>query len=62
MKEGRRTGEPEPLAAVRDRVRGWLERLPEDLRVIAADPKPDYPVAISSGLAALVRRLERARH
>ncbi|WP_457633144.1 nicotinate phosphoribosyltransferase [Oceanithermus desulfurans] len=62
MREGRRLAAPEPLAAARERVRGWLARLPEDLRVIAADPKPDYPVEISSGLSALVRRLERARH
>ena len=62
MREGRRLAAPEPLAAARERVRGWLARLPEDLRVIAADPKPDYPVEVSSGLAALVRRLERARH
>ncbi|WP_457634132.1 nicotinate phosphoribosyltransferase [Oceanithermus desulfurans] len=62
MRDGRRLAAPEPLAAARERVRGWLARLPEDLRVIAADPKPDYPVEISSGLSALVRRLERARH
>jgi len=62
MKDGRRLAEPEPLAEARARVRGWLARLPEDLRVIAEDPKPNYPVEVSSGLAALVRRLERARH
>lgn len=62
MQNGRRLAAPEPLTEVRERVRGWLARLPEDLRVIAKDPAPDYPVEVSEALAALVRRLERARH
>ncbi|XOB98977.1 nicotinate phosphoribosyltransferase [Deinococcota bacterium DY0809b] len=62
MQNGRRLAAPEPLSGVRERVRGWLARLPEDLRVIAKDPAPDYPVEVSEALAALVRRLERARH
>lgn len=60
--EGRRLREPEPLETARGRVRGWLERLPEDLQIIAEDPEPEYPVEVSEALIALVRRLERARH
>ncbi len=62
MRDGVRLEEAAALSRTRERVRGWLARLPEDLRVIAADPKPEYPVEISPGLTALSRRLESARH
>ena len=62
LADGRRLDAFEPPETARTRVRGWLERLPEDLRIVAEDPGPDYPVEVSSGLLALARRLERARH
>ncbi len=61
LRAGRRVADPEPLESARARVRAWLGSLPEDLRVIAEDPKPTYPLEVSPGLLALARRLERAR-
>ncbi|WP_293170975.1 nicotinate phosphoribosyltransferase [Oceanithermus sp.] len=62
MREGRRLAPAEPLTALRERTLATLRELPEDLRVIAADPKPAYPVELSEGLSALLRSLERPGH
>ncbi|HGY10086.1 MAG TPA: nicotinate phosphoribosyltransferase [Oceanithermus profundus] len=62
LRAGRRVAEAEPLESVRERVRTRFASLPEDLRVIAEDPKPTYPLEASPGLLALARRLERARN
>lgn len=49
-----------PLAAVREEVLRSLWRLPEDLRIIAHEERPQYPVALSPGLRGLVAELEGA--
>ena len=49
-----------PLAAVREEVLQSLWRLPEDLRIIAHEERPQYPVSLSPGLRGLVAELEGA--
>ena len=49
-----------PLAAVREEVLRSLWRLPEDLRIIAHEERPQYPVSLSHGLRKLVAELEGA--
>ena len=49
-----------PLAAVREEVLQSLWRLPEDLRIIAHEERPQYPVSLSPGLLKLVAELEGA--
>ena len=49
-----------PLAAVREEVLRSLWRLPEDLRIIAHEERPQYPVSLSPGLRGLVAELEGA--
>jgi nicotinate phosphoribosyltransferase len=56
MREGRRTGEREPLDAMRERCRDSLGSLPDRLRTLEPEGEP-YEVQISAGLDALVQRL-----
>ncbi|HKH25991.1 MAG TPA: nicotinate phosphoribosyltransferase [Acidimicrobiia bacterium] len=56
MRDGRRIGQPEPLAALRDRCRASVAALPDRLRAVEPDGPP-YPVEISPGLDALVHWL-----
>ncbi len=49
-----------PLTAVREEVLRSLWRLPEDLRIIAHEERPQYPVSLSHGLRKLVAELEGA--
>ncbi len=49
-----------PLAAVREEVLQSLWRSPEDLRIIAHEERPQYPVSLSPGLLKLVAELEGA--
>ncbi|WP_457629924.1 nicotinate phosphoribosyltransferase [Oceanithermus sp.] len=56
----RRQKEAEPLEQARRRVTAALAELPEDLRVIAHEARPGYPVELSPALAALARQVENA--
>jgi nicotinate phosphoribosyltransferase len=56
MRDGRRTGEREPLDMLRDRCRDSLSSLPDRLRALEPEGEP-YDVQISPGLDALVHRL-----
>lgn len=54
MAEGRRTSQPEPLKALRERCRESLAALPERLLLLHGNVQP-YPVERSHGLRALQR-------
>src|SRR3989440_355084 len=56
MRDGRRTGEREPLDVPRDRRSDAVAALPERLRALEPEG-PAYEVQISPGLDALVHRL-----
>jgi nicotinate phosphoribosyltransferase len=56
MRDGRRTGEREPLEVLRDRCRESVGALPDRLRALEPEGEP-YEVQISPGLDALVHRL-----
>jgi hypothetical protein len=56
MRDGRRTGEREPLDVLRDRRRDAVAALPERLRALEPE-SPPYEVQIAPGLDALVHRL-----
>ncbi|MBL8259083.1 MAG: nicotinate phosphoribosyltransferase [Candidatus Competibacteraceae bacterium] len=60
MIDGRRLSPPEPLTAVRDRVRQQLAALPPALR--ANRTAPAYPVHIAAELRQLADRLDREPH
>jgi len=60
LKAGRRYGERETLSEARKRVLAELAALPEDLKIIDAEARPEYPVDLSPALAALVRQVEDA--
>ncbi len=60
MRAGAVSEAAEDLAAVRRRVLQELRSLPEDLRVIAQEPRPSYPLRLSPELGGLVARLKRA--
>ena len=59
---GRHYGERESLSEVRKRVLAELTALPEDLKIIDSEPRPEYPVSLSAALAALARQVEDAGH
>jgi nicotinate phosphoribosyltransferase len=59
MRKGRRLAPPPPLAAVRDRVRDQLARLPP--RLGALDPVDAYPVTISAALEGIANAGARGR-
>ncbi len=56
MAEGRRTGPPETLEALRARCRSTLAALPPGLRQLSGADRP-YPVEVSTGLEAVVGSL-----
>jgi nicotinate phosphoribosyltransferase len=56
MRDGKRTGEPEPLHALRDRCRASVGALPARLRALEPEGPP-YDVYVSPELDALVHRL-----
>ena len=60
MEQGRRLQPPEPLSAIRDRVRAQLATLPEALR--AHQTAPPYPVDIAPELRDLAAQLDRESH
>ncbi len=60
MEQGRRLQPPEPLSAIRDRVRAQLAALPEALRT--HQTAPPYPVDIAPELRALAAQLDRESH
>jgi nicotinate phosphoribosyltransferase len=57
MRAGRRVAPPEPLAAIRERARRELARLPAHLR--ALHTAPAYPVTIAPALSALAQDVDR---
>ena len=57
MRNGRRLRPPEPLAAIRERAKRELERLPESLRRLA--PDATYPVEVAPELSALADEVDR---
>jgi nicotinate phosphoribosyltransferase len=59
MRAGRRLAAPEPLAALRARMREQLAALPEPLRRLAPPALP-YPVEVSAGIRALAAELDAA--
>lgn len=62
MRDGKRVGEPEPLAAIRTRCKAETARLPAALKVLAQAERP-YPVEISPALLELERvTREKAAH
>ena len=60
MEQGRRLQAPEPLDAIRDRVRAQLAALPAALR--ANETAPPYPVDIAPELRELTAQLDRKPH
>ena len=56
MRDGNRTGAPEPLDTLRERRRDSVVALPARLRALEPEGPP-YDVQISPGLDALVHRL-----
>ncbi|MDS4039556.1 MAG: nicotinate phosphoribosyltransferase [Candidatus Competibacter sp.] len=60
MCEGRRLAAPEPVSAIRERVRRQLAALPPALRANQTDPP--YPVDIAPELRELTARLDRETH
>jgi len=58
MRAGRRVSPPEPLDAIRARLRGELDALPAALTELAI--APPYPVEISPAIRALAARLDAA--
>jgi nicotinate phosphoribosyltransferase len=60
MEQGRRLQAPEPLNAIRERVRAQLAALPAALR--AAETAPPYPVDIAPELRELTARLDQKPH
>ncbi len=60
MENGRRLVPPEPLDAIRDRVRVQLAALSPALR--AGQGEPPYPVAIAPELRELATRLDQETH
>ncbi len=60
MEQGRRLQAPEPLNAIRDRVRAQLAALPVTLR--ANETTPPYPVDIAPELRELTAQLDRKPH
>jgi nicotinate phosphoribosyltransferase len=61
MRGGRRVAPPEPLPAIRERVRQGLAGLPPPLRELAAVMPPVVPV-ISPALRELATAIDRASH
>ena len=57
MRGGNRLRGPETLAAIRERTKRELARLPEPLRRL--DPKATYPVEIAAELKALAAQVDR---
>ncbi len=57
MKDGRRVAPAEPLAAIRERAKRELERLPEPLRRL--EPDATYPVEIAPELQELAAEVDR---
>ncbi len=57
MRNGRRLSPPEPLAAIKQRAKRELERLPEPLRRL--DPDATYPVEIGRDLRELAAAVDR---
>ena len=60
MEQGRRLQPPEPLSAIRDRVRAQLATLPEALRT--HQTAPPYAVDIAPELRDLAAQLDRESH
>lgn len=60
MAHGRRLGNPETIATIRDRSARELERLPESLRALAASQRP-YRVQIAPALHDLAREVDAAQ-
>ncbi|MFZ5539513.1 MAG: nicotinate phosphoribosyltransferase [Pseudomonadota bacterium] len=58
MRAGRRVSPPEPLDAIRARLRGELDALPAALTQLAI--APPYPVEISPAIRTLAARLDAA--
>jgi hypothetical protein len=58
MKEGRRCSPPEPLTAIRERVKSQLSSLPETLRSL--DVGNPYPVEIADSLQRLAKVADAA--
>lgn len=56
MRAGRRVTAPEPLAAIRARLRGELDALPAALKELPI--APPYPVEISPAIRALAAQLD----
>ena len=56
----RRLAAPEPVSAIRERVRRQLTALPPALRANQTDPP--YPVDIAPELRELTARLDRETH
>jgi nicotinate phosphoribosyltransferase len=57
MQSGKRLRPPEPLAAIRERAKRELERLPEPLRRL--EPQATYPVEIAPELEELAAAVDR---
>jgi hypothetical protein len=57
MRGGKRLRPPETLAAIRERAKRELARLPETLRRL--DAKATYPVEIAAELKALAVQVDR---
>ena len=63
MRAGRRTAQPEPLAALRTHAATELARLPVALRQLAPwEGRDAFPVRISEGLRALSREVDARPH
>ena len=60
MEQGRRLHAPEPLSAIRERVRAQLAALPAALR--ADETAPPYPVDIAPELRELTAQLDQKPH
>jgi len=60
MAQGRRLRAPEPLNAIRERVRAQLAALPAALR--AGETAPPYPVEVAPELRELTEQLDRKPH